>query len=309
LPGEDRIFWYLNAGDADSQTNFNSSESWGMISYLARVNYVYDDRYLLTGTFRRDGSSKFAERHQWGTFPSVAVGWRITNEEFMQETDPLNNLKLRASWGVIGNEKIAAGEAIPTVNSGFVSVFGPDQSLQPAATVTDLANPDLCWEETEQLDIGLEIGLWEDQLTAEVDWYRRETNDILVQVPIPEIVGVVNPPVVNAAKVLNRGLDMSLTWRQSSGDFNYTLGINGSTVHNEVLSLGDRDEAILGGDVRGLGFVTRTEEGHPIGAFYGWKQEGIFQDQQEINNSATRGGEQPGDIKIADIKGMMTKAT
>ncbi|MDR8389801.1 TonB-dependent receptor [Aliifodinibius sp. S!AR15-10] len=303
FPGDDPIFWYLNAGDPDSQTNFNTSNSWGIISYLARVNYVYDDRYLLTGTFRRDGSSKFADRHRWSNFPSVAVGWRISNEDFMQNVETLNNLKLRASWGLIGNDKIPSGEAIPTVNSGLVSVFGPDQSLSPGATVTALSNPDLRWEETEQLDIGLEVGLWEDRLTAEVDWYRRETKDILVRVPIPDIVGVNTAPIVNAAKVLNRGFDVGLNWRGSNGDFTYSIGLTGSTVHNEVLSLGAREEAILGGDVRNLGFVTRTEEGHPIGAFYGWKQAGIFQDQEEIDNSATRGGEQPGDIKIADING------
>jgi len=190
-----------------------------MISYLGRVNYVYDNRYLFTGTFRRDGSSKFGSQNRWGIFPSAAVGWRISNEKFMQDVSTISNLKLRGSWGVIGNEKIPSGEAIPTVNSGFVSVFGPDQTLNPAATVTALANPQLKWEETEQVDVGLEIGLWENKVSADIDWYRRETKDILVRVPIPDIVGVTTAPIVNAAKVLNRGFDFSLKLNGGNGDF------------------------------------------------------------------------------------------
>ncbi len=303
FPGDDPTFYYLDAGDSDSQTNFNASNSWGMISYLARVNYQYDNRYLLTLTFRRDGSSKFGENNRWSNFPSAAVGWRLSNEDFMSDMDWLSNLKLRTSYGIIGNDKIPSGEAIPTVNSGLVSVFGPDQSLHPAATVTALANPNMKWEETEQFDVGLEFSLLKGRLSGNVDWYQRNTNDILVRVPVPDMVGVISPPIVNAAEVKNQGVDFDLNWSESRGDLQYQIGFNGSTVTNEVQSLGDRDEAILGGDIRNVGFATRTEEGHPIGAFYGWKQEGIFQNQEEIDNSPTRGGEQPGDIKIADTDG------
>lgn len=303
FPGDDPTFYYLDAGGSDSQTNFNASNSWGMISYLARVNYQYDNRYLLTLTFRRDGSSKFGENNRWSNFPSAAVGWRLTNEDFMSDMDWLSNLKLRTSYGLVGNDKIPSGEAIPTVNSGLVSVFGPGQSINPAATVTALANPNIKWEETEQFDIGLEFSMLQGRISGNVDWYQRNTNDILVRVPVPDMVGVVSPPIVNAAEVLNQGVDFDLSWSESRGDLEYEVGFNGSTVTNEVQSLGDRDEAILGGDIRNVGFATRTEEGHPIGAFYGWKQEGIFQTDEEIENSPTRGGEQRGDIKIADTDG------
>ena len=303
FPGDDPTFYYLDAGDSDSQTNFNASNSWGMISYLARVNYQYDNRYLLTLTFRRDGSSKFGENNRWSNFPSAAIGWRLSNEEFMSDMDWLSNLKVRTSYGIIGNDKIPSGEAIPTVNSGLVSVFGPEQSLHPAATVTALANPNMRWEETEQFDIGVEFSMLQGRISGTLDWYNRQTNDILVRVPVPDMVGVISPPIVNAAQVKNQGVDFDLDWSESRGDLQYQIGFNGSTVTNEVQSLGDRDEAILGGDIRNIGFATRTEEGHPIGAFYGWKQEGIFQNQEEIDNSPTRGGEQPGDIKIADTDG------
>lgn len=296
-----RELLYLNTGQTDGQTNSNGSTSWGMFSYLFRANYSYKDRYLLTGTFRRDGSSRFASRNRWGNFPSAAVGWVISNESFMEEIPTISYMKLRASWGKIGNDKIDTDAAIPTVTSNLNYVLGINQAIQDGAAVTELANPNLKWEETDQLDIGIEMGLLEDRLSAEFDWYRRETKDILVRVPIPNLVGVATEPVVNAASVLNRGFEFNLNWQNSGTVFSYNIGLTGTTVSNEVLSLGEGREEILAGGVRNLGSTTRTIVGEEIGAFYGWKQEGIFQNQEEIENSPTRGSEQPGDIKIADI--------
>lgn len=298
-----RELLYLNTGQTEGQTNSNGSISWGMLSYLFRANYSYKDRYLLTGTFRRDGSSRFAERNRWGNFPSAAVGWVVSNEPFMENIPTISYLKLRASWGKIGNDKIDTDAAIPTVTSNLNYVLGLNQDLQGGAAVTELANPDLKWEETEQVDVGLEVGLLDDQLDVELDWYRRETSDILVRVPIPNLVGVAAEPVVNAASVLNSGFEARVNWQNSGRDFSYNIGLTGTTVDNEVLALGEGREEILAGGVRNLGSTTRTVVGEGIGAFYGWKQEGIFQNQEEIDNSPIRGGEQPGDIKIADING------
>lgn len=294
---------YLNTGATEGQTNSNGSTSWGMQSYLFRANYSYKDRYLLTGTFRRDGSSRFPSRNRWGNFPSGAVGWVVSNEPFMDEVPVVSYLKLRGSWGKIGNDKIDTDAAIPTVTSNLNYVTGVNQQLQSGAAVTELANPSIVWEETEQLDVGIEVGLWEDRFDAEIDWYRRETNDILVRVPIPNIVGVATEPVVNAASVLNTGLELRLNWQNSGSDFRYDIGLTGTTVDNEVLALGGGREEIIAGGVRNLGATTRTVVGEEIGSFYGWKQEGIFQNQDEIDNSPTRGVEVPGDIKIADIDG------
>ena len=297
-------FWYLEAGAEEGQTNVNTSEAWGMISYLIRANYTYMDRYLFTGTYRIDGSSRFSEDNRYGYFPSLAVGWLASNEPFMQEVDWLSNLKLRASWGVIGNDKINPYGAFPIITSNVNAVFGEEESINTGSTQQELGNPDLRWEETEQLDIGLELGFLEDRLIAEVDWYRRETRDILVQVPIPGYVGVPSDPFVNAASVLNRGFDFSLNWRSSMTDFNYSIGITGSTIYNEVLSLGGGQEEILGGNVGNMGgFTTRTVPGQPIGAFYGWKTDGVFQTVSEIENSPIRGGEVPGDLKYVDTNG------
>lgn len=301
FPGLSPEFYFLEAGEEDGQTNFNTSNSWGYVSYLSRLNYVYKDRYLFTATFRRDGSSRFAERNRWGNFPSAAVGWVVSNEPFLQDVPYISFLKLRASWGLLGNDKIDTDAATPIVE-GKTVVFGDAENINTGRTATALANPDLKWEETEQVDVGIELNLLNDRLTTEVDWYNRVTDGILVSVPIPASVGA-TAPVLNAASVLNRGFDFTVRWRESRGDFSYAIGFNGSTIHNEVQALGEGLEDIIAGNIRNLGFTTRTVVGQPIGSFYGFKVDGVFQDQSEIDNSPSRPEDQPGDLKLVDLNG------
>jgi TonB-linked SusC/RagA family outer membrane protein len=168
FPGSNPAFFFLGAGNPSSQTNFNGSSAIGRISYIFRGNYVFKDRYLFTGTYRIDGSSVFGSENRYGFFPSVAVGWRVSDEPFF-DVPEITNLKIRGSWGLVGNDKIDANSAIPTVNSGLSAVFGEGQQIVPGATVTALANPELRFEVVEQLDIGLELGLFDDRLSAEVD--------------------------------------------------------------------------------------------------------------------------------------------
>jgi TonB-linked SusC/RagA family outer membrane protein len=302
--GETEEFFYLSAGEAETQTNFNGGFEWSMLSYLFRVNYVFRDRYLLTASMRADGSSKFGENNRYGYFPSLALGWNLTNEGFMQDIDFLSRMKLRASWGIIGNEKIGAYAGKPTVTSNINTVFGVIEQLQPGASIVDLANPDIRWEETEQTNIGLELGFLNNRLTAELDYYVRTTKDILVAVPIPDYVGSDSNPVVNAATVENSGVDLNLQWRDNIGKVSYNIGAIASTVSNEVLALGDGQEEIFGGGL-GVGgkLGTRTVVGLPIGAFYGYITEGVFQNAQELENFPTRGPETPGDLRFRDIDG------
>lgn len=301
---EDPTFYYLSAGQLNGQTNYNSAFEWAMVSYLGRVNYSYQNRYLLTATFRADGSSRFGENFRYGYFPSFAAGWNISEEAFMLGVSAVSRLKLRSSWGQIGNDKINTNAAIPLVDRGLGAVFGPGEQLMIGGTAVNLANPDLRWEETEQFDVGLELGLLQDRFLAEIDYYRRVTYDILVGVPIPDYVGSRNDPIINAASVLNRGIDLNLTWRETRGKLSYSLNIVASTVHNEVLSLGDGREEILGG---GLGFGgelgTRTTVGSPIGAFYGYQVDGIFQNDQELEDFPRLGNEGVGDLRFADTNG------
>mgnify|MGYP006282418575 CR=1 FL=1 len=304
--GEGQSLWYLSAGQESGQTNFNSAGDWSMLSGLFRTNYSYQDRYLLTVSMRADGSSRFGEENRYGYFPSVGAGWRISEEAFMEDVDLISNLKLRGSWGVIGNDKISFYPSVASVTTNQNAVFGvpSSQGLQFGATLGELANPQVRWEETAQWDVGLNIALLDDRLSAEVDYYDRQTEGILVRVPIPQYVGVNTQPVVNAAQVTNSGLEGRISWAQTIGDFSYQIGVNGSTTHNEVDALGGGREEILGGGlVNEISFTTKTMPGHPIGAFFGYEVNGVYQDQQQIDNTPSLPGVEPGDLNFVDTNG------
>jgi TonB-linked SusC/RagA family outer membrane protein len=255
---------------------------------------------------RADGSSRFGDENQFGYFPSVAAGWRLSEETFMEDVGVVSNLKLRASWGVIGNDKIAFYPSVASISTNQNAVFGApgSQGLQFGATLGELANPQIQWEESRQTNIGLDVGLFDDRLSAEVDYYNRRTDGILVQVPIPQYVGVNTPPFVNAAEVVNEGVDARISWAQSIGDFSFQIGVNGSTTNNEVKELGSGQEEILGGGlVNEIDFTTRTVPGQAIGSFYGYEVNGIYQSQEEIDNTPSMPGVEPGDLNFADVDG------
>jgi TonB-linked SusC/RagA family outer membrane protein len=304
LPGEDPSLWYLNAGELTSQTNFNSAGDWAMLSYLFRVNYTFNNKFLFTGTLRRDGSSRFGRENRYGNFPSVALGYNIIEEGFLQNQSILSNLKIRGSWGKIGNDKIAFYEGRPVVTGNQNAVFGTNEDLIFGATLTRLANPFIKWEETETSNIGFEFGFFDEKLTGEFDYYTRKTNDILVGVPIPNYVGSANNPVINAASVKNSGVDITLNWRDQKGEFSYNFGIVASTVNNEVLDIGDGNEAIFGGAVGISGFLgSRTIIGESIGHYYGYKTAGVFQNEADLSSIPKRGPEVAGDLIFEDSNG------
>ncbi|MBX2871356.1 MAG: TonB-dependent receptor [Saprospiraceae bacterium] len=308
LIGEDESFFFLNAGDETTSTVSNSADTWSILSYLFRLNYTLMDRYLLTVSYRADGSSKFGANNRFGYFPSVALGWNLTGESFMEGQTAFSRLKLRGSWGQVGNEKIGTFRYSPLVTSNLNVIFGPDENLdnvQNGAAVLNLANPDLRWEETTQLDFGVEFGLLGNRLSAEIDYYSRTTSDILAAVPIPDYIGSEQNPVVNAAEMRNSGFDFNLSWRESRKQLEYSINVVASTVNNEVLSIGGGREDIFGG---GLGFGgwlgTRTIIGAPIGSFYGWKVAGVFQNEEELGNLPRRGSEGGvGDLRFEDTNG------
>lgn len=278
LVGEGRNLWYFDAGDAEGQSNFNTAFDWRMLSYLARVNYSLLDRYLLTASFRIDGSSRFGRENRFGYFPSLAVGWNVAEESFLRDNPVISLAKLRLSWGKIGNDKIGAYPGIPIVTGNLNAVFGEEQTLQFGALPIELANPEVRWEETRQTNVGLDLSLYDDALTATFEYYRRTTDGILVRVPIPDYVGASQEPFVNAAEVLNSGVEASVRWNHTIGGLDFELGLNGSTINNEVKALGGGREEILGG---GLGneitVTTRTVPGLPIGYFWGYETAGVYQ--------------------------------
>jgi TonB-linked SusC/RagA family outer membrane protein len=302
--GEDPNLWYLEAGDAEGQTNYNRGEDWRMLSYLFRTNYSLLDRYLLTASLRVDGSSRFGADNRYGWFPSVALGWNMHEEPFFPEIDAVDALKLRLSWGQIGNDKIGAYPGIPVVTGNLNAVFGPSEELAFGASPVELANPDVKWETTTSWNVGVDGTFSRGRFLATFDYYNRLTDGILVRVPIPRYVGVTTEPFVNAAEVENSGFEGSLTWTETRGDFSYELNVNGSTLNNEVKSLGGGREQILGGGLGNeISFTTRTVVGRPIGSFWGYRVEGVYQSAAEIASSPTRAGAQPGDLKYADTNG------
>ena len=286
----------------------DASQYYSMISYLFRANYTFDSRYIATVTFRRDGSSKFSKENRYANFPSFALGWNIINESFMSEADFLSNLKVRASWGKIGNDKIDYSNRFSLVRSDLFAIFGNPDMPFPAATYSKSGNPDLIWETTTQTDIGLEAGFLNGRLTAEFDYYNRKTDDILVELATPGHLGNGIGSLVryNAASVLNRGFEFNLRWRETMGDFSYSVGVLGTTIHNEVLGIGGNSgiDSVLMGGYLGNGIpITLSSVGNPIGAYYGYVTDGIFQSQAELDAYPHSSQAEVGDLRFKDVNG------
>lgn len=295
--------WYLGTGSVDSRNVTQWANSNSYLSFLGRVNYSYNSKYLATASFRRDGSSRFGKDNKFGMFPSLALGWRISEEAFLKKNDLISNMKLRASWGRIGNDKIGDYSQYSLINDNLNPVFGPDQDFQQGGTVTNMANSNLKWETVEQYDIGLEVGFWDDKLTIDGDYYYKHTKDMLVYITPPALVGSEGAVPSNIGEVLNTGVDLNMQWNDDIGDFHYTIGANISTINNEVLALDPNNPYIHSGSLGNGQQVTLTTPGHAIGSFYGYKTAGVFQNQEQIDNSAALPGTQPGDLIYVDLNG------
>ncbi|WNJ17708.1 TonB-dependent receptor [Pontibacter sp. G13] len=273
-------------------------------SYIGRFIYDYDSRYLATFNFRRDGSSAFTRENYYDNFFSGSLGWVISNEAFMEDA-PFSLLKLRTSWGFLGNDQINASATISTLNSNARYVFGDLQevvnSVAPGGTI---ANPGLVWEKQEQLNIGLDMGWMNNAFTASIDYYIKNSNDLLLSLPLPDATGYSNI-YLNAAEVRNRGLELEAAYNGKSGDFEYSIGANFGLLDNEVLSLAEGLEAIERNSSTDFTFRNRVAPGSSLFALYGYEVEGIYQSVEEIENGPTPfgGSALPGDLKYRDISG------
>ncbi|MCA1744495.1 MAG: SusC/RagA family TonB-linked outer membrane protein, partial [Bacteroidales bacterium] len=278
-------------------------------SFFGRVSYDYSEKYMATVTVRRDGSSKFGPNNRWGTFPSLSVGWVLTNEAFVPQTATLDFLKLRASWGQNGNDKIDAFRYLATINSQFYYPFGADDANRAVVSVPGRgANPDLKWETSEQINIGVDARMFNSNLFATVDLYQKKTNDWLVQAPILDIKGT-TAPYINGGDVINTGLELALNWNDNFGEVNYSFGVNGAFNKNEVQNIPNEEGVIKGDDNvlwQGLTEIYRAQEGFPIGYFWGYETDGIFKSQAEVLAHTNSAGviiqprAQPGDVKFID---------
>ncbi len=274
---------------------------WGLLSYFAQAGYNYKSRYVLNASVRRDGSSRFGKENRYGIFPAVSAAWNISDESFFKNVDFISHAKIRASWGQLGNQEIGIYPYSSLVETGnLVYPFG-DQ-IATGAKLVESGNDKIKWETTTQSDIGLDLSFLEDRISLLADYYVKRTNDILVRVPLPQTAGAFDPPYVNAGTVDNKGFELAFNYRKA-GPFTYEIGANIATVNNKVISLAGT-EPILGGFGLSDGPITKTEPGYPLGSFYLYKMDGIFQTQAEIDASAFQSADtRPGDVKFADLNG------
>lgn len=248
-----------------------------MISYLGRINYSYDDKYLLTASMRRDYSSNFGPQNKYGDFPSFALGWKISNESFFQ-VPFINMLKLRGGYGVIGNEAIGAYLYETNINNAATYYFGG--ILQPGATQNKFRDPSIKWEERKTTDIGFDLAMLDNKIELSAEYYINEANGILIPTPIPISSGVPNWSVdmANGASMVNQGLEVSASYKKYDGDFHYQISGNLTTLKNEVTAIGKDNTPIIGTSLTSI-----TEVGHSMGENYGYITEGIFQTTENIN--------------------------
>lgn len=280
-----------------------------IVSFFARANYAYDNRYMITATVRRDGSSRFGPNNRYGTFPSVSVGWNVSNESFLRDVRWLDALKLRASWGQNGNENIGDFAYLATISTyGLSYPFGSQITtgdLAVGAAPTKVVNPDLKWETSEQTDIGVDLHLF-GCLGFTFDYYVKQTKDLLVTTPVPLMLGN-SFPTANAGNVRNSGVEFAVDFQRQFGKWNIAVNGNISYNKNRVTYVGTDTGYVTGATVQGItGAVTRMEAGHAMSYFWGYKTLGIFQNQAEIDSWVNSKGQQiqpdarPGDFRFQD---------
>ena len=294
-----------------------NTEGWSVLSLLGRFTYDYDSKYLLQVNFREDGSSRFAQDRRWGAFPSVSLGWKLTGEEFMKSIKWISFLKLRAGWGVLGNNNIGNFKYRSLISTPGNYIYGTGfPTIQPSYSIGQFGNPDIVWEKTISKGIGLDLNLFDNRFTSAFDLFIKDTKDMLNAVPIPYMTGIRQasgyaPPMQNVSTAKNTGGEIQASWQDRIGSFSYSLGGNMTFVKNRVTALGGQGNPIWGGNLDSptpLGYVTRTIEGVPIGAFYGWKTDGLmkpedFDDEGNplVPTFAAANKFQPGDMKFVDI--------
>ncbi|WP_321517550.1 TonB-dependent receptor [uncultured Bacteroides sp.] len=280
-------FRYLDNGHSDIDLwNSGSGSEWALMSLFASATYVHDSKYMLTANFRADESSRFAKKNRWGYFPSLSAGWKLSEESFLKDVNWLSDLKVRGSWGQLGNQEID--------NYAFMTLLKKDGDKY---VVSRYGNPDLKWETSEQTNVGFDLGLLKNKIYLSVDYFVKTTSDILLPISLPSFVGNVSPTIVNAGKVRNKGFEFALNYRSKINDFNYSINANLATLDNKVLKLHPNLPIIEG-------TVTRTVVGQALNSYYGFVQEGIYQNDKEIKGQlyATQNiSAKPGDIRFKDL--------
>lgn len=292
--------WYVSIGDAATSTNNSTQWERSTLSVLARVLYNYRSKYLLNASFRRDGSSAFSYTgNEWQNFYSVGVGWLMSEEAWMRDIGWIDMLKLKGSWGTLGNQNLSQPyPAEPLLTNAYSAVFGTPSAIYPGYQLSYLPNAHLHWEKVEAWEAGAEANLFRNRLHLEGVYYHKKTKDLLAEVP--GISGTV-PGIGNLGSIENKGVEVAVNWRDQVGQFGYNVGFNLATIKNKVLSLVQEGYSIIAGDKS----QSYTMAGYPIGFFYGYQVEGVYQTEEEIASSPTNtlATVTPGDLKFRDVNG------
>ena len=285
----------LNAGTINKDVGGTSNSS-ELMSYFGRANYNFSEKYLVEFNFRYDGSSRFAKNNRWGFFPSVSAAWRISEESFLSDNDAISDLKLRASWGELGNQNISLYSYVSNININQGTIIG--NNVVAGSAVTALADPNISWETTRMTNIGLDLNLLNNMLITNIDVFDKLTSDILARVNVPSQVGDLAGPITNLYSMSNKGVEINASHLNSAGDLNYRIGGNIAFVDNKVKYMaGDEQYAS-----NFYGNIRVIKEGYPVNSWYLYEALGIFQSEQEVNEHAFQhDATAPGDIKYKDV--------
>jgi TonB-linked SusC/RagA family outer membrane protein len=299
----------LNAGETGFN-NYGWRDEWSLFSLFGKVDYDYNGKYIVSFTVRRDGASRFGEGNRYGVFPAASAAWRISDEGFMQGIGAIDDLKLRVGWGQTGNQNIGnytwASTFGPSIDYSAYGIAGGQNTVVTGFDRQRIGNPDVVWETTTTLDIGFDLTMLSNRLTVEFDWYDRKTEDMLIQVPVSTLAGIATNPFRNVGEMSNTGVDIGIMWQSNStGDFNWGIGANLTIYKNEVTKLYNEDQFFFSGGYRTFN-ATRTEQGEPIGTFFGYNILGVFMTDEEVQNHAEQAGAAVGRWKYEDVDGSGT---
>ena len=309
FPFDDPNFRYLNAGDGGNQTNSGSGSQWTLLSFFGKVNYNYDSRYLLSATIRRDGSSKLGNQ-KWGNFPALSLGWRVSNESFFH-VNFINDLKLRFGWGQNGNQDIPSYSTIESYisdpNNSNYAINGSQNSVVTGFSQSRIANPNLKWETTTQSNYGADISMFNSAIQLSVDYFIKNTKNLLIQRPLPPVAGGTNQTFWdNVGSMNNKGIEIGLSYAHTINKVFLTLGANFTSYKNKLSSLPSDIGFITipSSTLHSVNFdqeVSRSAVGQPIGSFYGYETIGIFQTQKQVDDYKLQPNAKPGDLIFADL--------
>jgi len=311
--GNSPNLWYLSSAYTGDKT-YGLDREWTALGFVGRLNYAFADKYLFQANFRADASSVFAVEERWGVFPSVSAGWKFSEEGFMKNVNFLYLGKLRVGWGQLGNNRIDEMSRYTLLNTQYNYPYGiGNHILYSGITSNTIGNPEIHWEKTETFNVGVDLGFFRNALSISAEYFDKLTTDMLLRVPTVVSAGLDNAPMTNAGSVKNRGVEIAVNYKGGNLDkFNFEIGFNVSYINNKVVSLGTGNEPVWGGylsESSVLDYITKTSVGKPIGSFYGYVTDGIFNTYEEVRESAQyevgkNDWEQttrPGDFRFVDL--------